>query len=224
MGGRSAQSELPDRRRVLACHRARSIHLCVFVHRGFQRQARRKRMLCRKDARRSACGASERRVGVARQPRHSFPSRLAIVCGAKSVPKPTRPGALPSRVSSWMCHRLGPSRRLSAVSACSAVIIADPWAPSAGRGPTRTGTEAHGHTRGRGEGLLGGRGEGAAARTNPTGSSARLWVYCFPLTKSPNGPRSSYLFRQVVYMMPTAPGVWARASSQPRGFSRVSPS
>jgi len=39
------------------------------------------------------------------QPRRSFPSRLAIVCGAKSVPKPTRPGALPSRVSSWMCHR-----------------------------------------------------------------------------------------------------------------------
>jgi len=117
-----------------------------------------------------------------------------------------------------------PFWRLSAVSACSAVIIADSWAPSAAGGPTRTGTEAHGHTRGRGEGLLGGRGEGAAARTNPTGSSARLWVYCFPLTKSPKGPSSSYLFRQVVYMMPTAPGVWARASSQPRGFSRVSPS
>jgi len=34
------------------------------------------------------------------QSRHSFPSRLAIDCGAKSVPKPTPPGALTSRVSS----------------------------------------------------------------------------------------------------------------------------
>jgi len=62
-------------------------------------------MLCRKDARCLVRGASGRRRGVGSQPRHSFPSRLAIVCGAKSVPKPTRPGALPLRVSSQMSHR-----------------------------------------------------------------------------------------------------------------------
>ena len=38
--------------------------------------------------------------GVGGEPRYSLPSRLAIVCGAKSVPKPTRPDALPSRVFS----------------------------------------------------------------------------------------------------------------------------
>jgi len=37
--------------------------------------------------------------GVGGQPRHSFPFRLAIVCGAKSVPKPTRPGALRFRAT-----------------------------------------------------------------------------------------------------------------------------
>ena len=72
----------------------------AFVHRGFLMQARRERMLCHEDVKRSVCGPSERGVGVGSQPRHSFPSRLAIVCGAKSVPKPTALGALPSRFSS----------------------------------------------------------------------------------------------------------------------------
>ena len=63
----------------------------AFVHRGVLTEARRKRMLCREGTKRSACGAPERGGGVGSQPGHSFPSRLAIVCGAKSVPKPTRP-------------------------------------------------------------------------------------------------------------------------------------
>jgi len=61
----------------------------AFVHRGFLMQARRERMLCQENVKRSACGASQRGVGVGSQPGHSSPSRLAIVCGAKSVPKPT---------------------------------------------------------------------------------------------------------------------------------------
>jgi len=76
----------------------------AFVHRGFLMQARRKRMLCHEDVKRSACGPSERGAGVGSQPGHSFPSRLATDCGAKSVPKPTRPGALPSKVSSQVSH------------------------------------------------------------------------------------------------------------------------
>ena len=44
------------------------------------------------------------------------------------------------------------------------------------------------------------------------------------LTSSPNGARSSYLLRHVVYIMPPAPGVRSSTSSQPRGFSSVSPS
>ena len=36
--------------------------------------------------------------GVGRHPRHSFPSRLVIDCGAKSVPKPTAPHASSARL------------------------------------------------------------------------------------------------------------------------------
>jgi len=45
-----------------------------------------------------------------------------------------------------------------------------------------------------------------------------------PETRSPNAPSNSYLFCHVVYMIPMAPGVRSRASSQPLGFSSVSPS
>ena len=43
-------------------------------------------------------------------------------------------------------------------------------------------------------------------------------------TRSPNGPNRSYLFNQVVYMMPLALGVLWRAWSQLSGFSRLSAS
>ena len=43
-------------------------------------------------------------------------------------------------------------------------------------------------------------------------------------TRSPNGANNSYLFCQVVYMIPLAPGVASNSSIQPFGFSSVSPS
>jgi len=50
------------------------------------------------------CGVSGRGGGVGWQPRHSFPSRLATDCGAKSVPKPTRLAPPFFQACSWMCH------------------------------------------------------------------------------------------------------------------------
>jgi hypothetical protein len=42
--------------------------------------------------------------------------------------------------------------------------------------------------------------------------------------RSPKPARSLYLFCHVVYMIPVAPGVLSRASSQPLGLSRLSAS
>jgi len=115
----------------------------AFVHRGFLMQARRERMLCRNDARRSVRGASERRVGVGSQPGHSFPSRLAIVCGAKSVPKPT-PSA---RCHPGFPHRCATEEALAGLS--SAFIRLHLRLEHAGRGgPAHTG---HAPQRGRRE-------------------------------------------------------------------------
>jgi len=101
-------------------------------------------MLCQENVKRSACGASERGVGVGNQPGHSFPSRLATVCGAKSVPKPTPPArchpGFPHRCATGLAMLGG----ISAVSAVSAVIVSH-----AGRDapPTRSLHQGHEATR-----------------------------------------------------------------------------